>query len=200
MSETHERLDERMADLEDALKDVRDELQGGNRPRPRLRPPTPGEMLQMTREYAIPAAIATLEAQIKALELLRELLGSVQAGNRARAGTAQASDRVAEVGRATLEGVERALDRLEREMAAGGLPDDPEARDLLGEARDLRDEVDARLARMGQIDTETQDRTETAEGGDSVRIDVESELETIRDQVDTQEEDEDSGDGNGSSP
>lgn len=198
MSDTRDRVDERMTDLEDALKEVRDELQSPDRPRRRLRPPTPGEMLQMTREYAIPAAIATLEAQIKALELLRELLGPVQAGNRARVGTAEASDRVAEVGRATLQGVERALDRLEREMAAGGLPDDPEARDLLGEARDLRDEIDARLAGMGEIETEPRDQEERLESGDSVRIDVESELETIRDQVDTAEGDESEDDGNGS--
>lgn len=197
MSETRDRLDEQMAELEDALKEVRDELQSDDLPRPRLRPPTPGELLQLTREYAIPAAIATLEAQIKALELLRELLGSVQAGNRARVGTAQASDRVAEVGRTTLQGVERALDRLEREMAAGGLPDDPEARDLLGEARDLRDEIDARLARMGEMETDSRDTGEAVDTGNSVRIDVESELETIRDQVDTTE-DGDAADGDDS--
>lgn len=198
MSDSRDRLDEQMAELEDALKDVRDELRSGDRPRPRLRPPTPGELLQLTREYAIPAAIATLEAQIKALELLREVLGSVQAGNRARVGTAEASDRVAQVGRTTLQGVERALDRLEREMAAGGLPDDPEARDLLGEARDLRDEVDARLAQMGESEARTTERPEPVDTGDSVRIDVESELETIRDQVERHEEDP--SDENGSTP
>lgn len=197
MSDTGDRLDERMAALEDALKDVRDELRDGSRARPRFRPPTPGELLQLTREYAIPAAIATLEAQIKALELLREVLGSVQAGNRARVGTAEASDRVADVGRATLKGVERALDRLEREMAAGGLPDDPEARDLLGEARELRDEIDTRLARMGDEDMESLDEVvEPAEAGESVQIDVESELETIKDQVD-REGDDDVNDGDG---
>lgn len=194
MSDRQDRLDERISELEGTLREIRDELQPPRRGRSGLRPPTPGEMLRLTREYAIPAAIATLEAQIKALELLAELLGAVNIRDRESLDVGSPTDRAVDVGRTTLRRVRESLDRLEREMAAGGLPDDPAARDLLAEAKALQEDIDARLAQVGDVDGPESYGNTQSTGQDGVRIDVESELETIKDQVEGGEAD-DEGDG-----
>lgn len=193
MSAQGDRLDERITELEETLEEIRDELIPARRERSVFRPPTPWEMLRLTREYAIPAAITTLEAQIKALELLAEILRAIDIRDRRERSGRSPSDRAVDVGRTTLRGVRESLNRLERQMESGGLPDDPAARELLAEAQALQDDIDARLAALA--DTEMADSQTVSVGGgaEGVPIDVESELETIKDQVDASEDDDDDG-------
>jgi hypothetical protein len=194
MSTPQDSLDERITDLEETLKEIRAELRPDRNGRFGFRPPTPGEMLRLTREYAIPAAITTLEAQIRALELLAELLRAVDIGDKQTRSGSSATDRAVDVGRTTLRGVRESLNRLEREMSSGGLPDDPAARDLLAEARGLQEDIDARLASLGDVDSADSQESAVRGGREGVQIDVESELETIKDQVDGEDEDDDADD------
>lgn len=170
MADRHEDdLEARLDDLEETLDALREEIEATRGPR---RPPRPREFARFTDEYVIPAAIAVMEANIRALEFLQ---AGIRAGEPERASGADdrpTRDRAAGVGRASLERLDRALGELESALAGSGLPASPEARELLGEARRLNDEVRERVA-AGQ----------RGPSDDAVRIDVESELDSIREEV-----------------
>ncbi|MFB6171821.1 MAG: hypothetical protein ABEJ23_04755 [Haloarculaceae archaeon] len=165
MSDARRDPDAVAADLATTLRDLRTELRERER-RPRFRPPTPRELLRFTDEYTIPALVASLEAAIRTLELLRGAIRLVD-------GRAPASgDRpsVAAAGRATMDRLDALLADLQ--TAVEGEPSDPEARQLLDRARELRDELDEHLD------------SRPAETGTEVPVDVESELQSIKDQLD----------------
>lgn len=181
MTDTDEaRLEARIEALESALRDLRDELSPDDGSARRLRPPSPSEMLQMTREYGIPAAITALEAQIRALELCGEVLRVSGVGDSAVPDSETTRERLTETGRATLTRMDDALDRIEEEMTDGGLPDDPELRDLLAEVRELQAEVDSELDAIAE--------TPDLSTGESVRIDVESDVDRKQDDSDGAED------------
>ena len=152
-----------LATLVAELRETLDELQGTvdtGRPGP----PRPGELLRFTETYTIPTLIAMLEASIRALELLGATLRLVdgrglETDRRDRSSATTA--RVESVGRATVDRVDAALSELT--AALEGEPPDGEARDLLAEARALRDEVDERVgeSRRGR----TRRDPDTGEGG-----------------------------------
>ncbi|MWG33632.1 DUF7547 family protein [Halomarina oriensis] len=100
--------------------------------------PRPGQFLQFTEEYTIPALIAFLEANIKALELLRGLLRVLNGGGDV------SERRVESVGRRTLGQVDDLLGDVQG--ALEGQPSNPEARDLLADARALREDIDERIS------------------------------------------------------
>ena len=117
--------------------------------------------------------MAALEANVRVLEFLRDRLEAVEAGGPARGGSrpVPATERM-------LDRLDEALVRMEEAVAEAGLPRDAEARRLLERARDLNEEV--------------RDRTASSRGADEptvIEIDVEEELDRIRDDV----EDEDDG-------
>ncbi|MFB6136472.1 MAG: hypothetical protein ABEJ04_06900 [Halobacteriaceae archaeon] len=171
-----EDLRERVAELESALAELQSRVGGPSRgPRGLPRPPTPGELRRLTADYTIPALVATLEAQIRALELLRELLHATDPAR-----SSGARDRVAELGEDALGGVADVLDDLERVLAAEETPADPEARELLSEARRLRGEIRDRLAEVPA--ERARERERERERG--TEIDVEAELETIKEELD----------------
>lgn len=168
-------LEDRIDELEETLDALREELAPERGPMGLPRPPRPREFLRFTDEYAIPAAVAAMRANIRALELLQAGIRVTDrdraAGEAERAGRA-VRDRATEAGSATLDRLDRALADLESAMEGRGTPANPEARDLLSEARRLNDEI--------------RDRVAVEAGGresEAVRIDVESELETIREEV-----------------
>jgi hypothetical protein len=197
------------------LRETLDELQGtvgSGRPGP----PRPGELVRFTESYTIPTLIAMLETSIRALELLGATLRLVDGrgleSDRRRTRSDAASARVESVGRATVDRVDAALSELT--AALEGEPPEGEARDLLAEARALRDEVDERV-RDGRLGERTRDGSGdsqptgtgetdghtipvTPEGRDPDRVsatedpadevDVDAELESIRDEVEEEQE------------
>ena len=186
------------------------------------RPPSPGELLRFTEQYTIPALISLLEANVRLLELLAAALRVADgrpieateeladAGGRLEAVRAGGREGVAAASRATLQRLDDGLAELQT-AAEGGTPDDPEVRRLLSRARELRSEVDERLAKAeaesasaeettGAVEVDVDgpggsDEGETAEeASDDIDLDVDEELETIRRQVDGPDDDDEPDD------
>ena len=186
------------------------------------RPPSPGELLRLTEQYTIPALISLLEANVRLLELLAAALRVADgrpieatekltdAGGRLEAVRAGGREGVAAASRATLRRLDDALAELQT-AAEGGTPDDPEVRQLLSRARELRSEVDERLAKAEAESASAEETTGAVEvdvdgpGGsdddetdeetsDDVDLDVDEELETIRRQVDGPDDGDDADD------
>lgn len=172
-------LEDLSEELSVTLRDLRDELRTPRGPFGLPRPPTPREVLRFTESYAIPTAVAVLEANIRALELLAAAIRAVEGGasdaKRARA-------RAESVSRATLDRLDDAL--VDLQNALEGRPENADARRLLDEARELRAEIDDRLRETPR----GADRSETGDsdpGGTTrdvheVPVDVESELDSIK--------------------
>ena len=214
-----DRDDEELAELADELADVlrelRDELRANRHQRDQSRgldvnlpsPPSPGELLTFTDEQLIPAAIAILEANIRALELLQ---GAIRLARPGRAGEHASSVRAGaeSMSRSTLERLDGVLADLQDAATEGGLPPDSEARDVVTEARRLRDEIDDALAERtdepepedkgeqddeaGQDDEEDEEEDRDPFGFEEppeVDVDVEGELESIKAELGKVEED-----------
>ncbi|MFC7226813.1 hypothetical protein N0B31_05305 [Salinirubellus salinus] len=161
---SRDRSDPDLATLVEELRDTLDELQVTVE-RDRGGPPAPAgprELLRFTESYTIPTLISVLEASIRALELLRATLRLVDGrpiDSTRRETTSDAARRVESAGRATLDRVDAALSELT--TALEGEPPAGEARDLLAEARSLRDEVDARLRTGAPDESAARRRAET---------------------------------------
>ena len=148
----NEDLSELLDDLGATLAELRSELQQGERPDNRRdttarrtrrdrpgagsglpRPPSVSDLLGFTEQYTLPTIISTLEATIRALELLR---GSLRLVNPDGSAVEPASDRrtdstaarlgsgAADVGQGAVSGVERALSELEAALAESNVPRD----------------------------------------------------------------------------
>ncbi|WP_226481892.1 DUF7547 family protein [Natrinema amylolyticum] len=234
MADSDDELADAVRELARTIDALRDELEGPrSRRRPPLRPPTPRELLRFTDEVALPAVLAVLETSVRALEAFQRSLKVVRTGQEARdrtsAATEATSERASELRRTTLSQLDSVLSELQRAASEGGLPADEEARDLLTEARELRDDVDSRLrdaaereSRIESTDSDldrpasesgvtidiedgplTDDGTETDRADDDPdrdsAVDVDAELETLRDQYadgngDSSEDDSKAGD------
>lgn len=174
MSGTDDDLARQVSALADTLEELRRELEPGDRRR--LRPPTPGELLRFTSEVTIPAAIVVLETNVRVLRLLQRTIRLAD-GREGRSGTGL-RDRASALGRETMDQLDRTLRELQ--SATAGEPGDEEVRRLLERARDLRADVDARLAEAG---TEASLSDPLAGSREPVDIDVETELDAIRREV-----------------
>jgi hypothetical protein len=161
--------DDELADTLDELAGLLDRLEGelpaDRRPRddrPRRdrrrpgrdreelpRPPRPGEFIRFTEQYTIPTLISLLEATVAVLELLRAVLRLTGGRGLPDLRPGRSRDPVGETGRRAIEGLDDVLTDLND--ALSGQPTDPEARDLLTEARDLRSEIE-RLIEDGRRD------------------------------------------------
>jgi len=171
------------------------------------RPPSPSEVLQFADEVAIPATIAILEANVRVLEALQKAIRMAETGREVRAGGERAANRAADASRETLSRLEGALADLQRAVEGDGLPENETARELLEDARSLRDEVEARLEEspnrsLEEFGAASEDGGDgsggdaTDERDDGVEVDVEGELETLKDRYG---EDGDEGDDTGES-
>ncbi|WP_144900959.1 DUF7547 family protein [Halobellus captivus] len=117
-------------------------------------PPSLSELFRFTEQYTLPTLIATLEATIQSLELLRGALRLADpersafdgSGRADHSSTSRLSDGVAGVGRGAVSGVERALSELQTALSESELPEDETSRTLLEDARQLSEEVSDRLA------------------------------------------------------
>lgn len=123
------------------------------------RPPSPGDLLRFTSDYTIPTVIATLEATVEALELLRrflQLAGGLDSdgrvsdrGRRGRSGSRLADGLAGGLSgagtRATSDATD-ALSTLRHVLAEADLPEEGESRDLVDEVRELSAELDRRIA------------------------------------------------------
>lgn len=191
-------LAERVAELESTLRELRAEL----RPRERQRgpfglpaPPSPGEVLAFTNEFAIPTAIAVLEANVRLLEMLQRVL---RVGERAPLPDRSQSGESASVGRVTRDTVaalDESLSDLQTAIEDGSLPRNDAAREILQDARRLNteivDELRASTQANGESTEPSTDALEPAELVDAgVDVDVGSELQSIKDEVDAAENDE----------
>jgi hypothetical protein len=185
-------------DLSTTLAELRDELDVREPPRGPLglpRPPTPRELLELTDEFAIPAVIAFLEANIRALEAFRAAIRLARAGEDVGERGRETRRRGERLGRDAIERLDDVL--VDLQDALDGRPQDPAARTLADEARALRDEIDERLAESDRRAAGTGARHPPAdsqsgddESGEDVAIDVDAELDSIRDSVGNDDEDE----------
>ncbi|WP_293033822.1 hypothetical protein [Natronococcus sp.] len=205
-------------ELTRTIEELRTELEEPSRRGPRFpapRPPTPRELLRVADEVAIPALVATLESSVRTLEALQRGLEIVRTEREVRdrvdESTGRAGTRANDVRRATLSQLDTVLAELQRAAADGSLPADEDARELLVEARELRDEVDGRLRRAVEgrdesdedgpirIDIDQPDgTTETDEDGDESdsSVDVDAELETLKDRYSEDERADEATDEN----
>ncbi|RQG90512.1 DUF7547 family protein [Natrarchaeobius chitinivorans] len=214
MADRDEELAEAIRELTRTIDELSDELETPRR-RPPLRPPTPRELLSFTDEVAIPALLAVLESSVRALEAFQRGLELVRTEREVRDRTSEAaavsSDRANELRRTTISRLDTVLAELQRAASEGTLPADDRARDLLTDARALRDEVDERLQAAtddsgdGRTQTGTtpveidigdgaprsNDESDTEDGGSpegESAVDVDAELETLKDQYGPDEE------------
>lgn len=203
-------LAERVTELEETLAELRTELrQPPTGPFGLPRPPTPRELLRFTEQQAIPTAIAVLEANVRALELLQAALRLTDPGRAADAGATETRDRAERAGRTALERLDGALADLQAGIDEGDLPADGEARDVIEDARGLSTEIRERLSADpatddgsaagtdgGADDGDSRETDDDAEGP-GVEIDVEGELRSIKDELDDDADGPDDGGDDG---
>ncbi|MFA9427980.1 hypothetical protein [Natronorubrum sp. A-ect3] len=193
-------------ELTRTIDDLQQELESTQRRpfQPPLRPPTPRELLAFTDEVAVPTTIAVLKTSVRALEGFQRALALARTERDVRDRTTEAtsatSKRASELRQTTLSQLDGVLARLQQAASDGTLPADEGARELLTEARELRDDVDSRLRDVGadverrqtaatdavRIDIQ-EGHPDTLQDGDTTanrdsRVDVDAELETLKDQ------------------
>ncbi|NLV12508.1 DUF7547 family protein [Haloarcula argentinensis] len=156
------------------------------------RPPTPGELLRFTSDVTIPAVILILKTNVEALKLLRRALRMAE-GRPTTTGSAsdEVRQRASDLSRATLSRLDGALTDLQQ--AVEGRPEDEDARELIQEAQQLRDQIQDRLADEPGMSAEVDPDQVT-----DVPVDVDAELRSIKDEIDGPDRDNDgteNGDG-----
>ncbi|EMA24498.1 DUF7547 family protein [Haloarcula argentinensis] len=156
------------------------------------RPPTPGELLRFTSDVTIPAVILILKTNVEALKLLRRALRMAE-GRPTTTGSAsdEVRQRASDLSRATLSRLDGALTDLQQ--AVEGRPEDEDARELIQEAQQLRDQIQDRLADEPGMSEEVDPEEVT-----DVPVDVDAELRSIKDEIDGPDRDNDgteNGDG-----
>ncbi|QLD84355.1 hypothetical protein HWV23_01070 [Natronomonas halophila] len=208
MDDTEPDLADAADDLAETLEALREELRTPPRgPLGLPRPPRPGELLSLTERYTIPALIALLETNVRLLELLAAAIRLAQgrpidaetktrlkASEFAVASGREGVDRLTAASRTTLEKLDDALADLQ-EAAAEGTPENPEAERLLKQARELRAEIDDRLAEVDErertdIDVRSEDADESASESSSESVDVDAELASLKEDMDDDDEGE----------
>lgn len=176
-SEAPDDLEQRLDRLESTIAELRDAVMDDERVEAGRRAARPAAetALRLTERLAIPAAVAALEANVRVLAFVQDRLRELEdregrTTEPGRSSPTRVSDRM-------LERLDDALDRLDRAIADSALPSDAEARRLLERARELNADVRGRL-RDAAPDESTQE---------VVTIDVEEELDRIREDVDDEE-------------
>jgi len=136
-----------------------------------------------------------------------------ESGRRVREEGSAIGDRAADVSRTTLDRLGSTLEDLQDATARGGTPESGPARELIEEARRLRDEIDQRL-REAQGTTTLDDFQDRGEEDDreepddaepeadsaasEVHVDVDAELDSLKEQYGDDEEGEDEEGDDGS--
>jgi hypothetical protein len=183
-------LEERVDELQRSLEQLRREIE----PRPPRgpgglpRPPTPRELVRFADRQAIPTAIAVLEANVRALELLQAALRLSDPERAATEGADRTRVRAEELSRRSLDRLDDVLRDLQEAAGGEALPRNSDAREILEEARRLREEIatgigeaerDRERARNRDRERE-EDRRDADATDEGIEIDVEDELDSIR--------------------
>lgn len=206
-------------ELADELESLRAELRRDRRgPFGLPAPPRPRELLRFADEYAIPFAVAVLEANLRALELLQATIRAIETGEAAGEEARAARDRAQAVSRASLDRLDDVLADLETAARGRELPSNDEARAVIEQARQLRAELasamdetgrdgpdslegpddDSDGRSTGRSADETPGRAKGTDGEsppEEVQIDVESELRSIKADLDELDDEGDGDDG-----
>lgn len=180
-----------VSELVRTLRDLERELRRSRRSGVRRLVPRPSELRRFTSEVAIPGAILVLETNVRALRLLQRALRLPDENGTDEGRTL--ADRAESVSRDTLSRLDDVLNELQD--AYEGRPNDEAARDLLEEARELRDEIDRRLSERSEVgsgdapsetdpDGATAPDEGSAGGTDPPEVDVDAELDAIKDELD----------------
>ena len=165
------------------------------------RPPTPGELLRYADEAAIPAGIAILQANIRLLEALRQAIRLLESGEQARRRGNEISTEAATMRTQVLDQFDAAISELEQ--AIQGTPRDVPGHDIIADARTLRDDLESRIAEteQGSIDATVEQKEESESiVSEGTTIDIEAELESIKEEQSSDEDEDDSSDDNQSNP
>lgn len=214
-----EDLEERIEELETTLRGLQTELRQPPRgPMGLPRPPTPREVLSFTGEYAIPTLITMLEANVRALKALQQIIRLVDPEyDPTEQARSDLSARAGRASRATLDRLQDTLNDVEGALTEGGLPEEPRARRILEDARrlsdDIREEMSAGSEQADEgrelADTADAEEAELEEEVDQPEVDVDAELRSIRDELgvrgngsgdDEDADDESASDDNESGP
>ena len=164
-------LSQLFGDLTTAVEQLQEQLETERGP---PRPPTPRQLAEFTSEVTIPALILVLETNVRALRLVQWAL-RIAEGRETDRQPSQARKRATDLGRATLSRLDDTLSDLATNLEDTSTDD--ETRELLERIRELESDIDTRLA----AEPETSDHEEAA---DTVDIDVDAELQSIKDDVD----------------
>lgn len=173
MSDPEEDISALLAELVRTLQELRTAVEPRTE-RGQLRPPTPEELLRFTSDVTIPAAILVLKTNIEALKLLRRALRLAEGRPATASSGPGVQQRATALSRATLARLDDALSDLQG--AIEGEPPDAEARELLTEARELRESLAEQLAESQSSNGDTAESTE-------VPVDVDAELQSIKDDI-----------------
>jgi len=146
--------DERRRD--DRRGDSRDSRRG--RDDRQFDPPSVSDVLRFTNEYTIPTLIATLEATISALELFQKVVGAVAPDDSRPPRRRERRGPLTDASSRATDQLTRRLDDLRTALSETDLPQDGDARDIVGEARSLTEEIEDRVRKSRQTADEARRR------------------------------------------
>jgi hypothetical protein len=165
MSETSASIPQLLSELTRSLEDLQENLEPST-----PRPPTPRQLARFTSEVTIPAVILVLETNVRALRLVQRAL-RIADGEGASTTDTQTRERAVKLGQATLRRLDSTLGDLQD--ALEGRPSDDDTRQLLERIRDIEADLETEL-----------EATAANETVDGVEIDVDAELQSLKDDVD----------------
>lgn len=194
-AESDPELAQLLTDLTTTLRELEQEVEPEGPRGPRL--PTPSELSRFTSEVAIPGLILILRTNVRALQLLQRALRLADGRNPSPdSAVSEARTRAEEVGRASLSQLDDVLTELQSALEAR--PENEQADELLSRANDLREQVQDELAEDGTHPSDQEDGTPPEmDQSEAVGIDVESELQSLKDNLDDAEAGEDGADADG---
>lgn len=178
MSDADRNLPELVGELITSVEQLQTQIDDSRGP---LRPPTPGQLARFTSEVTIPALVLALKTNVRALRIVQRALRMADGRDPGGNDTPTGRERATALGRATIDRLDGTLSELQ--SALEGRPPEDEARELLERVQTLQSEIDAQLA----ADTPERD-ADTA--GESVDVDVDAELRSLKDDVDEDGADE----------
>lgn len=177
-------------ELETAMRELQAELESDPATQPPVAQlPSMQDLLRFADRAAIPAVIAVLEANIQILKSIQQTIRIAEGTTREDAPTDR-SQQLAALGEETLTQLARSLDDLQRLIEAGSLPQEETARSILTDARELQN----RLESQTEPASEPAEEPPSQDDSDEVTIDIDAELESIKDEYAADEEEPDDED------
>lgn len=170
-------LEQTTRELLDVLRDIEAAVEPPG-PRRLVRPPTPRGLVEFTSEVGIPAAILVLRTNIATLELLQRSLRMMGDHEPQDGGESPVRDRAAGLTAASLSRLDDALADLQTALQGQSLDQSPD--DVLEEARRRTEELEAQLQATGASGLAGGD-----DSPDATPVDVEAELDSLRQSVDS---------------